>query len=309
MNTFYEITPLDTLFFRGSIPMEAGMQNVDSLFPPPVSVLKGALWTVYCSKTGTAFNAGLIAGKIPLEINGFFIKKDEKLYAPAPSTWYYDSDEKVKKGKDCDRKNLCIAESKKETFERLGIKSSAGDVVFVNAEIDAQPLSGAWILIDFLQKPAEKFSEDTILFTSDIYSSESRTGVGLTQDKIAEDGKLYSSTHIRLHDGISFVITVDSNIDLGGGKMLLGGERRIVTYKTIKAITLKDTQTSSQYLSLIPIEATNENLNALIASAKLTVTSGWDMAKGFHKPTVSWIPAGAVFNSKVNNSCIPLGTI
>ena len=34
MSISYEMQPLDTLFFRGSIPMEAGMQNVVSVFPP-----------------------------------------------------------------------------------------------------------------------------------------------------------------------------------------------------------------------------------------------------------------------------------
>ena len=63
---------------------------------------------------------------------------------------------------------------------------------------------------------------------------------------------------------------------------------------------------SKQYLSLMPIEATEENLSVLVASSKLFVTSGWDMAKGFHKPSVSWIPAGAVFSKKINNSCISL---
>ena len=48
MSKIYEMTPLDTLFFRGSTPMEAGMMTTVSLFPPPISVIKGALWTAYC---------------------------------------------------------------------------------------------------------------------------------------------------------------------------------------------------------------------------------------------------------------------
>lgn len=306
---YYEITPLDTLFFRGSTPMEAGQYNTVSLFPPPPSVLKGALWTAYRSKTGAAFSAGLIDGKIPLEIKGFFIKKDEKLYVPAPATWYYDSDEKKKKGTELKNVSLCIAKDVSETLNTLNMKSSAEDVVFAVPENDAKSLGEAWVLLDFIQDPKAKFSDDSVLFNSDIYSSESRTGVGLTAEKKAEDGKLYTSTHIRLHDGISFVIAVDSDIDFDKGKMILGGERRIAEYKKYdKTLSFKE-NSSGLFLSVMPIEATAENLKSLISSAKLTVTSGWDMAKGFHKSSVSWIPAGAVFNSKVNNSCIPLGTI
>ena len=52
----------------------------------------------------------------------------------------------------------------------------------------------------------------------------------------------------------------------------------------------------------MPIEATKENLESVISSGKLIVTSGWDLAKGFHKPTTNWIPAGAVFNKKINKN-------
>lgn len=306
MRTCYEITPLDTLFFRGSIPMEAGMQNVESLFPPQASVLKGALWTAYCLDKGKDFKTELVDGKIPIEISGFFIKKNEMLYASAPATWYYDCDEKKKKGSELKDISLCIAKDVSVIFNSLNMKTSAEDVVFVKSESEAQPLNGAWVQIDFIQNSAVKFSENTVLFAADVYSSESRTGVGLTAEKKAEDGKLYTSTHVRLHDGISFVIAVDSDIDFGNGKMLLGGERRIVEYNKCQT-PLFEEKSSGLFLSLMPIEATADNLKNLVSSAKLTVASGWDMAKGFHKPTVSWIPAGAVFNSIINNSCIPLG--
>jgi CRISPR-associated protein Cmr3 len=56
----------------------------------------------------------------------------------------------------------------------------------------------------------------------------------------------------------------------------------------------------------MPIEATKENLDMLVSSNKLNVTAGWDLANGFHKPTTNWIPAGAVFTKKINNSCVVL---
>lgn len=310
MTKFYEITPLDTLFFRGSTPMEAGQYNTESLFPPPVSVIKGALWTALCQKNEKNFDYGLINGNIPFEITGFYIKKNDKTYAPAPATWYYDSDEKAKNGKECTGKKLCIAETKANVFEKLGMMSSAKNVVFIVPKEDANSLGGCWINVDFLKEPKEHFAENSVLFSSDIFSKESRTGVALASNRTAKDGQLYTSTHIRLHDNVSFVISVEGEIDLGQGKMLLGGEKRIVSYKETDSICFSDSSISSQHLSLVPIEATEDNLSKLVASGKLFVTSGWDMARGFHKKSVSWIPAGAVFNGEINDkikqSCILL---
>ncbi len=312
MTKFYEITPLDTLFFRGSTPMEAGQYNSVSLFPPPASVIEGAFWTTYCKNNSRSFDAGLQNGKIPMEITAFFIKKiDEKgapkYYVPSPATWYYDSKDKAKNGAACKEKPLCVADDKSAVFSELNMNSSAGSVIFAVPKEDAKPLTNAWISVDFIKKPKEKFSEDSILFSSDIYSSESRTGVELTKDKMAEDGKLYTSAHIRLRGNISLVVGIESDFDFGGGKMLLGGEQRLSLYKKQNDIPFAENNNSSQYLSLMPIEATKENLEFLIASGKLFVTSGWDMAKGFHKSSVSWIPAGAVFSKKINQSCISLG--
>ena len=75
MSISYEMLPLDTLFFRGSIPMEAGMQNVVSVFPPPVTVLSGAFWTAACQ---LACKGTVDYGKpsdMP-KVQGFFIKKN-----------------------------------------------------------------------------------------------------------------------------------------------------------------------------------------------------------------------------------------
>ena len=315
MTSFYEITPLDTLFFRGSTPMEAGQYNTLSLFPPPASVLQGALWTAWCRNKGKSFSEGLTEGRIPIELKAFLIKKvsgnKSACYAPAPATWYYDADDKASKGTDCDGRSLCIAQDKEEVFAALNMQSSAGNVVFAVPEIDAKPLGGAWINVDFLKKPREKFANDSVLLAADIYGSEPRTGIGLTADKKAENGKLYTSTHIRMKEAISFVVGCECNFEMPEGKILIGGEQRIAELKKCSDIPqglLQKDDWSHQYLSLVPIKATKENLDALVASAKLMVTSGWDMAKGFHKPSVSWIPAGAVFSQNINDSCIPLGT-
>ena len=208
MNNLYEITPLDTLFFRGSTPMEAGQYNTVSMFPPPVSVIKGAFWTEYCKLNNKPYSEGLKDGNIPIDVNGIFIKKDNKLYVPCPSTWYYDNKDKILSGKDFKDVKLCKAESKSEEFAAMGISTSAGNVVFVKPEVDAKPLTGSWISLDALKSDKKKLNEDDILLPSDIYAMESRTGVGLDSKKHTVEGKLYTSTHVKLHLGITLVVSL-----------------------------------------------------------------------------------------------------
>lgn len=314
MIKWYEIQPLDTLFFRGTTPMEAGLANAVSLFPPPVSVLQGAFWTAYCRNNRRDFADGLQDGKVPLEIKGILIKKKtrkddkgERLYVPAPATWYYDSEKKVKASMDFEGKCLCSAEKKKESFDTFGIQSSAGELVFVAPQHEAQSLSNAWISVDFIKSPQEQFGEHDVLLEKDVLSWESRTGVGLTDGRLAKDGQLYSATHIRLLDDVTLVVALDSEHDVGQGKMPLGGEQRIVSYRELEDISIFTEQESGQFLSLVPVEATEGNLKRLVVSQKLVVTAGWDLSRGFHKPTTSWIPAGAVFNENIHDSCMPMG--
>ncbi len=326
----FEIEPLDTLFFRGSIPMEAGMQNVVSMFPPPVSVLRGAFWTATClKKEGPLSNAERFGNVEDMpKVQGFFLKKENKLYAPAPATWYYDYDgkEKIKSGESLKGKALLVAEdlekklkSAKNSFQ---IKTSAENLSFVKAEKEANSLNDCWIDLNFLKSGKKTFWEDTVLMKSDVYETENRTGIALDEKKHTVEGQLYTVTHIRLFSDITMVVVFDDEAKLAGlgdiGKLLLGGEKRIVRYKKlneklnakIEAVFDMSSEEfdseNSVWFATVPIQADTNNLNELVASAKLCVTSGWDMAKGFHKPSVSWIPAGAVFNEKINNSCIPL---
>ena len=227
MSDFFEITPLDTLFFRGSTPMESGMMNVVSVFPPPVSVIKGAFWTAIHSEKGD-YKSGLDKkGSIPLDVTGIFIKKryddKERYYAPAPSTWYYDSDKKISSGGKLDGIKLIEAKKMSET-EKLGMMNSAGDVVFVKAENDSKSLSGAWVSTNFLKEPKQEFGKTDVLFEGDILSKENRTNVALDSNRKAKDGQLFSSAHLRLKEDVSIVVCFKEKLDLPDtGKFLFGG--------------------------------------------------------------------------------------
>ena len=318
MSKFYEIIPLDTLFFRGSTPMEAGLMNAVSLFPPSESVIKGAFWTTYCKNNNKSFSEGLIKTKnsegcieekIPFEVEGFFIKKSGVYYMPCPATWYYDSEKKVSSGKNLKGISLIEAKDVSAVMQKLGMKSSAGNIVFVNPKQDAKSLLGAWVSVNFFKKPKDTFGDTDILFASDIFSIENRTGVALDTNKKAKEGQLYSSSHIRLDEKVTLIIQLGDEIGLeGNGTIFLGGEKRISQYSLLKEGLFIETEggENAEFVSLMPIEATEDSLKALVSSGKIITTAGWDLQQGFHKSTTNWIPAGAVFNKKINNSCVAI---
>ena len=92
------------------------------------------------------------------------------------------------------------------------------------------------------------------------------------------------------------------------GVLQLGGEKRMCSYKLLTEDILKDFNLNSAdaFVSLIPMEATEELLKVLISSQKLIVSSGWDLKTKFHKLSKNWIPAGAVFRTNINDYCLQL---
>lgn len=325
MSLFYEINPLDTLFFRGSVPMEAGQNISVSLFPPPVSVFEGAVRTAvlkqknidlkkYAAGEDAFLNAliGEPGGKPPFEITSVMIKKNGKYYVKAPAAWYFDSENKPKDKSDFLDKKIIAAGDMNKELEALCVMSSEENVPFVRAEKSIQPLGNIWISLDFLESVENKFSDkNDFLLQSEICAFENRTGVVLDEKKHTKEGQLYSSSHIKLLDGAKLVFSLSKEAGLlEDGTILLGGESRISGYKKIEENPLKAFSfEAKRFVSLAPVEATDEILKSLVASSKLEITAGWDLAKGFHKPTSSWIPAGAVFNKNVNNICIPIKEI
>lgn len=316
----YEFTPLDTLFFRGNTPMEAGQATSESIFPPPVSVVEGAVRTALMKQNGIALNKEN-GEKINVQVTAILVKKSGKFYVPAPATWYAecpkDGDKKSDNNKHFVGMKIIDAKPLEKTVaDALGIKSSERDVPFVTESTgtEAKALGANWVSFDLLCSGKSKVEKDDVLLASDIYMSEARTGIGLDENKHTEKGKLYTASHIRLKDDASLVFCLNEEPKFDGkkfaesGTIQLGGEQRLCRYKKIKDENCPKLPSDSKgnYVCLAPVEATQENLEKIISSGKLKVVSGWDLATGFHKPSSSWIPAGAVFSEKINGSCFAL---
>lgn len=321
MSIFYEMIPLDTLFFRGSTPMEAGQNIAVSMFPPPVSVIEGAFRTAFLLQKGIfpedyASGKNTYANKIignpsekaPFEVSAILIKKNGQYYAKVPATWYLDSKSKPKEKSDYIGKTIVESKRNQKFLDDMFVMSSAENLPFVHAEENAQPLGNIWVSIDFINSAKSVLEESDFLLQNEILAFEQRTGIALDSGRHTIEGQLYSASHIRLFDGVSMVVGISKEIGLeDSGKIQLGGERRLCGYRKIDfCMPEKSENMGNEFLSLAPIESTEEILANLVASSKLVITSGWDLAKGFHKPTTSWIPAGAVFTKNIKSICIPL---
>lgn len=319
---WYELTPLDTLFLRGSEPMEAGQAASAPLFPPPVSVIQGAIRTAVLKERGIAFadyKAAKIPGEIlqaigecgseaPFSVTAVVVKKGGTVYAPAPATWHVDVREKPKSGRDYSGLAVTVAGTCQDDASRLAILSSSGFVPLVVAEHDVLPLSNCWVDITLFSRAAVVFGERDVLTNSELFAIENRIGIAIDRKRKVDEGKLYSAHHVRLHNDVTLLVAVDKEVGLAReGILQLGGEQRKSRYEWLaQPPCLPPAASKASYVVLAPVLATSGLLDKIVAAYRPVSTAGWDLSKGFHKPSTTWLPAGSVFSEHINASCVPI---
>lgn len=322
MNTWYELTPIDTLFFRGNEPMEAGQPTSAALFPPPVSVIQGALRTALLKEKGIAFSdykqgkvstdivslIGKCGEEAPFAITAVLVKFRDAFYTPAPAHWFVDLPEKPLAGSGYGGKKVISASAPDEAACGLGLVTSSGRVSLVVSRHEAVPLTGCWVNIRLLAQQDVTFADNDILTEGELYSVENRIGIELNNMRTVVEGRLYSGNHIRLREGVTIVVAVDKNPGLAGtGLLQLGGEQRKCRYEQLNTAPLSDTvSTAKNFIALAPVAADDALLPRVIAAHKPVIIAGWDLSRSFHKPSATWLPAGSVFSEKINNACIPI---
>lgn len=326
MKIWYELTPADTLFLRGSEPMEAGQPSREPLFPPPVSVLLGALRTAVLRQKGISFAAykaeqcpqeileyiGPCGQPAPFQITAVLMRCKGSLYAPCPTNWFVDKKEKTSQPANSEDtfspgdRTLLRAELPAPEAASLLLHSSAGTALPMVCADDAKSLATYWVRLDCLNRPPVKFAAGDLLAQSELYDTEPRTGIAIDHKRKVQEGKIYTAVHIRLRPGVTLLIGLDREPGLSdNGLLRLGGEQRVCGYAKATAPTLP-TQMATLHMTLAPIEMTNEVQPHVFAAGRAVTLAGWDLAKGFHKATTAWLPAGSVFTTKINSCCIPL---
>lgn len=323
---WYKIIPADTLFFRGSELLEMGADHfAQSLFPPPVSVVYGAIRTCVLSKKAIPFKLYsehkapeeiyLIIGtpgqsieELPFTIYGPFFLHQNVVFVPTPLLWYGSQiieDLGIKK-----KVKFSIYRALHEEYP---IKSSKPILWPLNIENETDSkitsLSGTWTNWNHVVDPPK----DRIIevFNNEFFfTEEPRTGIALNLGRRVRRGHLYSLTHIRLKQGIALCIGLDQDPGLKDeGVLFLGGEKRFVYYQKFDPVT-KDLPTQTdRFMAFTPIPAIQEANAAVVITDKLQYRGGWDLARGFHKALEAYFPAGSVFNKKVSRHCLPLKII
>ncbi len=325
MNTWYEITPADTLFFRGTEPLEAGQPVTQPLFPPPVSVIQGAVRTTALLQHKVRF-ADYKAGRCPDELIAQIGRCGEPapfnvttqafslngtLYVAAPASWYVDLAEKKGKKPLCgnDFTGLCLTcfEPGATDGNPLNICSSAGPDLPLLPLAEPFSMAGFWVCRDRLTgETSANFKEKDVLSPGDLYDIEPRIGIAMDKGRKVLQGQLYSACHVRLRPGVRLVIGLDKSAGLDSeGTMQLGGERRMSTYRTISAPEQPPGR-GSLFMNPAPVVMTEEIVPEICCAGSPVTIAGWDLSTGFHKPTTTWLPAGSVFYKNINSHCIPL---
>jgi len=327
MNIWYSLTPVDTLFFRGAEPLEAGQLDAQTLFPPPVSVVSGALRTTLLKQRSIPIAAykeascapeildaiGRYGQQAPFKITALFLRKDGEDFLPCPASWFVNLS-MVEQNNDAASGSRyfmgCTLLRPKPTAlqtSTLRLSSSAGLDLPMLPIGEPMSLAGFWMRRGLLENPPETLAQGDILPITEFYDAESRTGIGLDRNRKVEKGKLYTARHIRLRQGVSFIIGVDRELGLkNSGMVQLGGEQRLCGYETTEVPPLPK-GSAPCYMNLAPVELAPQMLEQVYYAPKPVTIAGWDLSRRFHKPTVTWLPAGAVFYNNINSICVPLG--
>jgi len=237
------MTPVDTLFFKGSEPMIAGQNHeAASVFPPMPETLMGAIRNAMLGQRriplkdflsgdqgkyaehsclGTPAQPGFeITGPI-FEV----VESTRDVFVPAPAHWFAGSLKKVGAG---DWVQTSPAQVCASQFKSLGLKGSVPRPLWVHKprQEDLKSLSGAWVNLRALETvtrgggelcfarcdPDTLYVHDsripTVAQAGFFHTSEIRTGIALepNRSRRVKKGYLYTFTQVRVHPRTSLLI-------------------------------------------------------------------------------------------------------
>lgn len=301
MNSWYTFEPADTLFFRGSEPMVMGENHTSNFnFPPPAHTIEGAIRTYFyrIDKSKYAEIIGIGEKKGSFNVIGPFFKENDKIFVPAPYSWFIEKQEKPNNGS----KNKIVKVIKLYEIATDLIKNSNNKIYWVTPhEKELETLGGKWILLSDLNSNKH---EVEIRDSSDFYAKEHRVGIALQKNRKTREGHIYAFVHARLKEKVSLVFGIDVELPLEDNIVLtLGAEKRFGKLKKLND-NIKFNTNGSHYMNLSVFEANDEVNNYVVAMGKPLYLGGWDLARGFHKSMQGFFPAGSVFTKKLDNNFI-----
>lgn len=319
-----QIEAFDTLFFKDGKPFSMGEDTwADGIFPPPPSVIYGALRTTYAA----AHPEGITFGKqgnvdektARLEIHSIYYRINGNNYLPLPA----DMVEKKNKSKGT-RSNEAIG--KKYAYNSLAftkatsanltssLSSDLNGFFQYAGEEEVESVAGGLLgeenLRDYLSGSGNGFSGRLI---NDFFETEPKIGIGRNNlTNAAADGQLYR-VGMRRPNGLDIRVTFSGLNLLEKGILKLGAEMKAAKYRQIdtdKALDLRpstpiETQFLKVYLATPGLfEQGYPDLEKLgiagatflgRANSRPIPLGGFDMKQGKPKPMLQLFPAGSVF--------------
>lgn len=325
------IEAFDTLFFKDGKPFEMGEETwADSIFPPPSSVIAGAIRTAWFAENPNMIS--LAATKddptkdLKIESVGLVIY--DEICFNAPLDLVYDKKEKTK------QLRLNSLHLKKNAFPASSMLKYS--LVYDGLSKVEQPVGGiigSFNLADYLRD-----AELSINFIklSEHLVSEPKTGIGREDlTRSADEGKLYRvgmmrPASFRRGEGekkLSIAVEFSGLEIPKNGLMKLGGEGKVIKYSQYEKEILPKKPTidmkKSFYIrlllatpgifengsvpsldSILPSSTVGKYEIIAAATGKPLHIGGFDMQKKHPKPLKKAVPAGSVYYLKVDGSCV-----
>ena len=317
---FFELDPLDTLFFRDGRPFaagETGQMEVEGNFPPPPSTVAGALraelarslgwdgssdgWDLVAGQLGRGLNLG------GLEFFGPYLLKGTDMLLPAPLALVQE-----------DQANGAI--SRLTPGDR--IDSDLGPARFPSRKEPgkAEPLSKAWLTLtgmqEFLAGGLPK--TDQVIMSDQLFQRERRVGIRRDdQSRTTGEDSLYQTAHYRPQRGVKIAAGLSGWEGELGQLLTLGGESRMSWAVALPGglampgpvELVPDPDGKVHYLIYLltptnvdggrkPNEPLAEEVPGTVISACIDrpwLIGGWDSAKNKPLPLQTYYRAGTVF--------------
>lgn len=325
-----EISALDTLFFRDGKPFTMGENHwTDSIFPPNMSTIYGAIRTAYFSENMEVFqqlreNKELNTDKDPTK--KLVIKR--MLYRINNEGYYYNMPLDLVRLKDIPSKDL-KAEKENKKYEVYPLK------IKENKYINSLPLKYILYFDEHVKTVPDGLLEEhrmddyingrlddiSICSLFDYLCDEPKVGIGVDRKTGAsKDSRLYRIDLKRLKN-LSLIVEVEGIELKNKGLMKFGGEGKYAKYKEVsewsyplELVASKEINKRFKLSLMTPAifekgwlpkgigedEYILENHKfklKLVAAiiGKNTLIGGYDMAKNRPKPMLKAVPAGSTY--------------
>ncbi len=335
----YKLTPLDTLFFRGGQPFnagETGQMEIAGHFPPAPATVVGAMRAALARNNGwdekkekhwsECIKKVLGDGDAlaDLRFHGPYLLKNKELLFPAP-LHLLGKATKDNKSTWSDFLRLAPVSEKDSLATDIGLVR----LVKPTSKTDGhKTLENCYLTLAGIKNVLEGALPEAkdVIQQKALWQTENR--VGIQRDyasKTTKDNALYQTAHVRLAKDVALAISIDGlpNDWEPQNPAPLGGESRQTWIDTLEALSLPEMP------ELQPINDKVHYTATLITPAKLTgdgwktphckieglagtvvsacigkpiLIGGWDSLKKEPKALEPFLPAGSTFFMEANIS-------